>query len=914
MSPPQNEQQIATADLDQKIADLGRTIALNANSADAYRARGLLHGRKRDYENAMSDFNSALSLNPNDARAYGFRGLIWQMKKQNKRAIADFDKAIELDPANASVYRTHRENSLGEVSAVPSSTSRGTNRHMGNRFNLLENPFVLLGVAPNATAHAIKQAYEDALEDGIAPPDDLQRAQQLLLIPRLRVDAEIGGLLDVAPDLAKQVIAQLKRGATKKELNDILIALHALPKSNVLAHLGSASRLVVADLLQLLQAQATIAVGAVHDTISEIRGESGSGKVDRGTVAEALTRLEERQTRAVIDTFVDDPAFAASFTTFVKRVLAKAEPSQLAKLDTYVRAYSQAASPELSRRREMVIAACDAVRNAPKDRKFVDQISATLRSWNEIEQPLQLFEAHMNREEPQAHDLYINVRDLCLWLANEKAEYETAKRITQACADVFSNLPRSLGQMREESEQLTKLRNEQNAVTLLSPLCTVCEEAQQNHRNIAKELLRSGFSPMSRDLTKKLYDQFSNAVAITIGTDIADLPWRIVRDIAISLNNNSRSPKAAAAVIDGLINFFSTHRPSKEVVEALEKDRQASKKIIAQGELANSVTSGQWAAAATLVDYLLTVETDVDEVAALRKLRDTISENRRNKKNKTWGWLAAAAVVIILIVANQDNRPSSPPPIRSVSSPSQPSTQMLPNSAPPTTAATVDRPPVGKDLVFTQANIRYCAFQSIRLDAAQSAASTETAQVAINLLIDDWNSRCGSYRYRPSDKSGVDAEVIGRQSTLEAEGRIIANGWLTAPIFSKSALIIDTASGQRRFTVDLAETPKQWMWGTSFRASMPADSGMLYVYPAPKILNNSMWTAYFSLDVLFIDQSGAISQIFERRPPRSGDVIRSSAPGSAMLELNGGTVERLGIKVGNAVHRVDADNTPSSTH
>jgi uncharacterized membrane protein (UPF0127 family) len=912
MSPTRDEQSIAPTDLDRKIAELGRTIALNANSADAYRARGLLYGRKRDFDRAMIDFDTALTLNPRDARTFGFRGLIWQMQGENGRAIAEFDRAIELDPANASIYQAHREKSLGDAAAAHPSSTIAASAHANSRFNLLLNPFVLLGLAPSATVQSIKQAYEDALEDGIASADDLQRAQQLLLTPRLRVDAEIGGLLDVAPDLAKQVIAQLKRGATKKELKDHLISLHALPRSNVLTHLGSASPMGAADLIQLLEAQETISVGSVYDIINEVRAEAGSGKIDRAAVTDALSRLEERQTKAVIDTLVSDPAFAATFTSFVKHVLANEDRSLLAKLDTHVRAYNQAASPELSRRREMVIAACDAVRKDPKNRKAVDQIASALRSWNEIEQPLQLFEAHMNREEPQARDLYINVRDLCIWLANEKSEYETAKDITQACADVFSNLPRSLGQMQEESEQLTKLRNEQTAVTLLTPLSAACEAAQQNHRTLEKEVLRNGFSSKSKGLTKTLYDEFTKAVVLTKTTDIADLPWRLVRDIAISLNNDSRSPKAAVAVIDGLINFYSTHRPSKATMEALENDKRIAQKTIAFAEFEQSMMQGRLASAASLVEHMLTLETDSNEIAALHTIRDSIAAKRRKNKIKTWGWVAVTAVIVIIVAANQDNHPSAPTGTTEPSS-RQPSFPPVPNASPVTTP-TVDRPQVGEDLAFTQANIRYCAFQRVRLETAQSSASSDSAQLAIGAFIDDWNSRCSKYRYRASDKSVVDAEVATRQSALEAEGRAIANRWLTAPVFSRSALTIDTTGGQRRLTVELAVTPQQWMWGTSFRSSMPLDSGMLYIYPTPKTLSNSMMTAYFSLDVLFIDESWKITEIIQRRAPKSGDVIWSKTPGSAMLELNAGTAERLGINVGNVVQKVDANNTPSSTH
>jgi uncharacterized membrane protein (UPF0127 family) len=93
---------------------------------------------------------------------------------------------------------------------------------------------------------------------------------------------------------------------------------------------------------------------------------------------------------------------------------------------------------------------------------------------------------------------------------------------------------------------------------------------------------------------------------------------------------------------------------------------------------------------------------------------------------------------------------------------------------------------------------------------------------------------------------------------------------------------------------------------------MPADGGMLYVYPEPKILNNTMRTAYFSLDVLFIDQNRKITEIYERRTPQSGDVIRSKGPRKAMLELNGGTTGRLGIKVGDMVHTFAVNDTTSN--
>jgi tetratricopeptide (TPR) repeat protein len=73
---PSGEDQppITVADLDRKVVEFDNAIQLNPGDADAYRNRGLVLGRKRDYDRALSDFDKALSLNPDDARAHALRG------------------------------------------------------------------------------------------------------------------------------------------------------------------------------------------------------------------------------------------------------------------------------------------------------------------------------------------------------------------------------------------------------------------------------------------------------------------------------------------------------------------------------------------------------------------------------------------------------------------------------------------------------------------------------------------------------------------------------------------------------------------------------------------------------------------------------------------------------------------------
>jgi len=316
-------------------------------------------------------------------------------------------------------------------------------------FDLLANPFILFRVAADASAQTIKDAYEDAVEDGVAPADVLARALQCLLSPKLRVDAEVGGLLDVDPGLAGRVVAKLRSGADRATMADEIAELHALPKSNLLAHLGARSPNLDA-MLDLLQAQASVAAGGVVEAIGEARDAAGAAKADRPTVELALAQLAERQAKAVVYASSGDAAFAANVSTLVERVLSGQDAAAIDKLDMYLRVYGLAAASELSRRREKIAAACEAQRKATADQRATEQIIAAVAGWIDVARPLQLYESHLNRDEAASQEVFLQVRGLWIWLCNERRRYPTARRLTQACAELFRLLPRALAQVRED--------------------------------------------------------------------------------------------------------------------------------------------------------------------------------------------------------------------------------------------------------------------------------------------------------------------------------------------------------------------------------------------------------------------------------------------------------------------------------
>lgn len=107
--------------------------------------------------------------------------------------------------------------------------------------------------------------------------------------------------------------------------------------------------------------------------------------------------------------------------------------------------------------------------------------------------------------------------------------------------------------------------------------------------------------------------------------------------------------------------------------------------------------------------------------------------------------------------------------------------------------------------------------------------------------------------------------------------------------------------GEHDFEVELALTWEQQAQGLMYRQSMPADNGMLFLYQSEGVRAMWMKNTYIPLDILFIDRDGIIVSIAERTVPHSLSTITTDQPVKAVLELNGGTVSKLGIRPGDRI-------------
>ncbi len=121
------------------------------------------------------------------------------------------------------------------------------------------------------------------------------------------------------------------------------------------------------------------------------------------------------------------------------------------------------------------------------------------------------------------------------------------------------------------------------------------------------------------------------------------------------------------------------------------------------------------------------------------------------------------------------------------------------------------------------------------------------------------------------------------------------------PELPRSPLTIETASGSHLFSVEVARTEVEKSCGLMLRQRLTYGEGMLFLYQPPQEAYMWMANTIIPLDMLFIAPNGRIVHIVEGAVPFSHEIVGTQIPVSGVLEVRAGTVERLGIEVGDRV-------------
>lgn len=122
------------------------------------------------------------------------------------------------------------------------------------------------------------------------------------------------------------------------------------------------------------------------------------------------------------------------------------------------------------------------------------------------------------------------------------------------------------------------------------------------------------------------------------------------------------------------------------------------------------------------------------------------------------------------------------------------------------------------------------------------------------------------------------------------------------PSYTTRDIHVQKADGSKVwFTVEVATSPMQHAYGLMFKKHIVRKTGMLFLFDVVEPVSFWMKNTFLPLDMLFIDEKGGIRKIVVNARPLDETLINSDVPVKAVLEINGGESQSLGIKAGDVV-------------
>ena len=126
-----------------------------------------------------------------------------------------------------------------------------------------------------------------------------------------------------------------------------------------------------------------------------------------------------------------------------------------------------------------------------------------------------------------------------------------------------------------------------------------------------------------------------------------------------------------------------------------------------------------------------------------------------------------------------------------------------------------------------------------------------------------------------------------------------------------TGLSIETANGatKKQVRAEVASNDAERQRGLMFRASLPADTGMLFLFP--RDLQGGFWmeNTYLPLTIAYLDKDGVILSMKDGKP-LDRTVLQPAMPYRMVLEMEQGWFERNGFAVGSIV-KVPATGLPT---
>jgi hypothetical protein len=587
-----------------------------------------------------------------------------------------------------------------------------------SRVDLFAHPFRKLRIDPTATNKEIDEAVDLAREQQLASNEELAHIRESLFNPLGRLSLELSYPVDGTAVDVHAIYATLSSDASTGERLSFAERLPPLSRANFQAHIAAERPAECAVLRALVDSHACLDSIYAFEILKDSRKAGGNPAPSLANVAEGLQQLLTRHSEAAINSLVKGDSTVEPLVACTENVLDFGDRHQTDVLASLLAAYHQSTRRQRAERLQEIKSACQAIAARP-ELAAPDEFARTLTDWALLCRPLLLFSGHRET----LSDFELPVDDV-LALGQDLATGPlggVALELTELTQRVLSSSPTAIKRLDEGK----RLIENQFVDREMKPLEDFIDGFDSNFDLLIRSLGMDGFSPASTGLAKGLWDLFVQAAKATDRVRSVE-PWTLVRDLALHLNDNVEQPRAASALIAGLIRHAETVSATSSLLSSLRQDLR---------------------------------------VVQPERLPDNGHPKQIGRTGRFWsGRIALAAVCgaaalflgfeaadrLWLKTASTTSLPAANPEIE---------------------------PPVGTGQHFSLGNVRYCQFQKERLRIMKSLVRPADDIRAFNLLAADYNSRCSDFFFRDSDVAVVKAELALNRQRLANEAEKIMSTW-----------------------------------------------------------------------------------------------------------------------------------------
>lgn len=131
----------------------------------------------------------------------------------------------------------------------------------------------------------------------------------------------------------------------------------------------------------------------------------------------------------------------------------------------------------------------------------------------------------------------------------------------------------------------------------------------------------------------------------------------------------------------------------------------------------------------------------------------------------------------------------------------------------------------------------------------------------------------------------------------------VALGCKQASSLPTTTLKISKSDGRElvSFSVEVAASDDERQKGLMFRRELGPRQGMLFIFPEERQLSFWMKNTLITLDMIFISKEWKVVGIVKNAPPLTEDSRSVDTPSQYVLEVPGGTSDKLGIDKGDSI-------------